>query len=500
MPMGVGQVLLVSVMTSSLPGRMIALDAVGREEERVERAVVGQRRRDLLPLALAVGAALALGPGPGGYWDSFDYLRQMATGDLSGALLLGRAGFVTAGRVAWALGSWLGPDGAAWVVAAAVLATAVVATWAMMALAEALGEGPRDAALLWALSPAVASLSFAVMSEVPAMALVLLGLAVSARAWRTGGGAGAAAGAALVALSLSARETAVAWLGPLVLVPLLCRGVPRRLALFAALGAAVGLGAALGVTALAFPELLPTLTRWQTHMADEAARYPVDWGAQLRTWGLWVLACAPLAAPLALLGARGMRWRDPLGILALWSGAMLLALTFYQDLSWGPRFLVPALPGLCLLGSHAMGRLGPRARGVTAVGLAGAITAGFFAAAPLRGLAARGRDAASAAAAPEGSVLIAGWLCPALRFRAAVDPGAPRPTLICPGWTWPGEELADVVRAHLAAGRPVLAAVDPALWPGARFEESLRDVLALGEQGFALEPAGSLVRIRATSR
>ena len=461
----------------------------------------------LLPLLVAVGAALVLGPGPGGYWDSFDYLRQMATGDMTGGLLLGRTAFVTAGRGVWLVARWAGagPDAAAWAVTAAVLATGAGAAAAMVAWVRALGVGDgRVAGLLWGLSPAVATLGFAAMSEVPAMALVLAGLAVSAGAWRSGSGARAATGAALVALSVASRETAVAWVAPLVLVPLLAPAVPRRHATWAIGGAAAGLGVALGLTAATFPEVLPTLGRWRVHMTAEAGRYPLHLGPQLRTWALWVLACAPVAAPLALFGGRalgaGLRAREPAALLAAWGTLMLLGLAFYQDLAWGPRFLVPAVPALCLLAEGTVRRAGPRLRTAIAVGLAGSFAVAIPASAPLRDLASRGRGAVAAVAAvPAGGVLIAGWLCPALRWQEAVGE-APVRELVCPGWTWPGADLARALEPALAARRPVFAVTDPALWPGERFTASLADVIGLTERGLTLEPLRpGLVRVRAST-
>ena len=450
-----------------------------------------------MPVLVGAGLAVALGPGPGGFWDSFDYLRQMATFELGGGLLLGRTGFTTGGALVFAAARSLGlsPTAAAWSVTGAVLLTAALTTWLVARWLSELGVGSaRSGALLWATSPVIAVLSFSVMSELPAMALVLLGLALSARAWRTGASRTAAAGAFAVGFALCVREPAVAWLPALVLVPLLSPDVHRRHAAAALVGGTLGIAAALGLTLLVFPDVLASLARWRTHMAAEAIRNAVSPLHQLRTWALWLLACAPVALLLALPGglrlARGAR-RSPALLLAAHGLLLLLALLFYQDLSWGPRYLVPALPSVILLAACGLEGTGKRARITAALAVAAVVAAAVPVTAPLRTLAAEGRAAPGrlAALSPPG-VLLPGWLCPALRFHAAAEGRPLEWTLLCPGWTWPEGHVAEELRRHLDRGTRVVALVEATLWPGPRFGGSLEELLDVPEHGLRLEPAG----------
>lgn len=497
-----------------------------RGPEREAREAGGTTRLALY--AAAVVAALVIGPRGPVYWDSFGYVRQALTGQVGG-LALGRPLFVltshvltiafqAAGGSVWALEPFLRT---AW------LALAALAAPLTHALARRCGLGSPGAlvaGLAVALSPAMAHTSSAVLTDAPSVAMALLAFVLGAQAVEAGearvkdgreqgeqaasleGGArrgqrvtlAAAAGAALGA-AFGLREQAVAQGAVLALmVPVAPRGVRAHVAVAMALGFALVAAGPVVFVAATQRGYGHLVAGWVRAMERERAAHPYR-VQDLLAYAGWLVALGPAALVAgAVAWVRhgreiARRWTVSLAV-AVPSLVQLALLGGYQDISFSPRYLLPALPGaLAIPAGMVLERWMAGGRGRSTAVLA-ALLAPLVLAAPV--VRAKERplrvalEALPAALAnvPSRSVVVTGQLCPGvelIEWLARSDPGwrGPRPSWerVCPGWGWPADFAARLDRAR-AEGRTVVLDLREVSWLGPRQRAALAQVRAYGAQ------------------
>ena len=487
---------------------------------------------------LSLAAGLWVAPRGLVYWDSFSYVAQSVDGR-AGGLMLGRPAFVLAShalsRLALSLGA--SPWSLSTLLSLAWLCVSALAAPFIASLSRALGLSRRASLLagaLLALSPAFAHTAGALLTDAPSLALTLAAFATMASAGSSPSPASRAAMAgALLGLSVGRRGQAVTQ--SLTLAWMALR-LPREQRAKALAAGAVS----LSLVAVA-PPLWFALTQrgyveqvraWSGAMARERAEHPYTL-RDLMAFAMWL----PTLGPVALAGAvAGWARRDALAPalrpVTVLGAVQLCALALYQDISYSPRYLLPALPGALILpaavaldrwvqtsaapprrgvepgaidgedrvhpaargcrgGVHrvhpaARGRRGGVHRAWTLVALAllPVLLAGPFLRVRERPLREAIEELPSRLrAVPDDAVIVTGQACPAVSMtrRLARVPGAwegapPRWTLLCPGWGWPlnPEERLD---AALAEGRTVVIDLRPGAWLGPR-QGAVRDVVA----------------------
>jgi hypothetical protein len=231
---------------------------------------------------------------------------------------------------------------------------------------------------------------------------------------------------------------------------------------------------------------------WLRGMRQERAQHPytlTDFNAFLR----WLLALGPLVSPIALLAwVRAPRrfggWTSPLMAVCVPSLAQLAMLGAYQDISYSPRYLLPALPGaLAIPAGVALGAWATTSARRVALGVL--FVAPLVVAAPLL----RAREAPLThaletlpqrlASVPPDALVVTGQVCPAVelvRRMAEADTArvGPPPAWqrICPGWGWP-LDFESRLDAALARGQTVVIDLRPGAWLGPR-QQAVHDQAA----------------------
>jgi hypothetical protein len=154
----------------------------------------------------------------------------------------------------------------------------------------------------------------------------------------------------------------------------------------------------------------------------------------------------------------------------------LAMLAFYQDISYSPRYLLPALPGaIAIPASLGLDRW--LRRSWLYWGAVIALVAPVLVAAPV--VANEQRDLerslrelpALLQSLPAQTVIITGQPCESVRLWSVIakrEPHSwqgPRPAwhVICPGWTWPSDLDAHLHR-ELAAGYSLVLDARPGSW------------------------------------
>jgi hypothetical protein len=383
-------------------------------------------------------------------------------------------------------------------------------------------------------APALLHASGAVLTDGPALTLLLLstylsirgakGLSTQARnhnfIWFF------AAGTTL-ALAFGLRESSLFHLLSLLGVPLCLAGannIPLGKCLRATLWALLGcvLGCALILRwAYVQPGWLSTVQHWQHAMQAERAGHPYTLRDTLM-YGAWLLALGPFALLAALsqyrvwittlvaaIRARTLKISSvhrPLAVLVLVSAAELLLLAMYQDIAFSPRYLLPALPcAIALPAALAVNRqslVDAKSKQlmtyVSALMLLTVLIVGPVLRWQQRSLrTAIDQVSSRLASAPSDSVIVTGQLCPAIQLSTrlhrvdAMRTHRPLPQwkTICPGWDWP-DNLQLVLDTHRAAGRHVIVDLRSEVWVGSRQQSALQQARAYIER-----PTRSLVSV-----
>jgi len=442
-------------------------------------------------------------PGPV-YWDSFDYVTQALTGHVGG-LGVGRPVFALTTHAVATAWQWVG--GSVWdlepVLRALVILTAACSAPLTRRLALDAGFTSRAAhlsAAFVAASPAFAHTSAAVLTDGPAVPLVLLTWIATMRACRSNQSTDAVWAGLWFGLAIGVREASVfAGLTCVVMLWQASHTTRLRLAsVFLATTAVVVILPMVWVV-MTQPGYVDTIHTWLDGMAHDRA---------LKAWTLqeagvilgWVLALGPIAALVMLtaglrhFGTSGLRnlgtpaLRDL--VLPAWLQWGLMAT--YMGVSYSPRYLLSAfpaalvIPGAWLLDRRLPAVLTTRVWVLLVIVFVTPLTVGRVLVrsgeAPV--IAVRDTLPALLESLPSDAVIVTGHACPAValvRTQATLEPrgalASPTWTTICPGWSWP-EHLADVLDAHRSTGRTVVVDLRSDAWRGAEQRRSLEAVRA----------------------
>lgn len=438
--------------------------------------------RDLIALWIAgVVAALAVGLLAPVYWDSFGYVRQAIDGDVGG-LAFGRPLFALISQLIAHLDRGLGGsiwrlDGLLRVWWLLVSATAAPATYALAWRCGLTRRAARLAGLIVATSPALAHTSSAILTDGSSLAVVTWALVAGAGAITRGSFSRAIVAGVLAGAAIGLREQAVISLAGLVLM--LAAARTRRLSIAATIAIVALAIAAVPIVYVASiqPGYLDSIARWVSAMGAERATHGFGW-RDAGFYLLWLVSLGPVTIVVAAI-AWTRRTR------AVTSGALLagvtvpallqlLALAFYPDIAYSPRYLVAALPGaIAIPAAIAIDSWITTPRRLQAWLLACVLPLLVISPFVLR-YNARQHDALDDLARdvstlPDGAVVVTGWMCPEIpllrteaRVAMGMDPGW---EAVCPGWQWP-QPLASALNARRRDGRTVVLDLRPSSWAG----------------------------------
>jgi hypothetical protein len=473
--------------------------------------------------ALALATASLVGSHGLAYWDAGDYVREAIRGEGSG-LLLGRPLFLAISRALVRVALRAGAGASAiepvlrwWWCAIAALSAPLLARLSL--LVGARRAGALLAGLALALAPSFAHTAMQVLTDGPAIALSLLALVLAGSACGAGDDSNASApgvgrGIALGALSgaclgaaTATRETAIVHA---LALALLLRRPSAVLAAAAACGFALVLALAEGRGVG-----LAMIPGWLRAMHGSAAKHPLA-ARDVAIAAAWLLALGPLPLALSIVGVRrdlAARAVDRQAArrlaIALPALAAALALLFYPDGAFSPRYQLAVTPMLLVAGApvaDALGRVAARRVASRVASLAAILAAlGLLA---VR-LGARGADALAAEGAamhvrilavPDGALVVPGHLCPAYEVAEAARDAlrasgatravaARRYSIVCPGWGWPTREaLFTMLDDARRAGRAVAVDLRDEAWVGAREAAARDDVRAYAAREPSVAP------------
>ena len=455
---------------------------------------MGPRSRDAVSWYLcAVVCAVFVGSVGPVYWDSFDYVTQALTGHVGG-LGVGRPVFALTTHAVATAWQWVG--GSVWDVER-VLRVLVILTSAFSApltrrLALEAGFTARAAGLsaaFVAASPAFAHTSAAVLTDGPAVPLVLLTWIATMRACRFGRSADAAWAGLWFGLAIGVREASLfAGVTCAAIVWQASHGARLRLTSVFLVSTAAIVILPMAWVAMTQPGYVDTIYTWLDGMAHDRA---------LKVWSFreagvilgWMLALGPVAVLVAGLRPFGTPALRDLVFPAWLQWAVL---TTSMGVSYSPRYLLAAFPAaLALPAGWLLDRRLPPVLTMRAWVL---LVLLFLA--PLivgRALVRAGeapattvRDALPALleTLPSDAVIVTGHACPAvalIRTQATIEPrgalASPSWTTVCPGWSWP-ENLPEVLNAHRSSGRTVVVDLREDAWRGTEQRRSLETVRA----------------------
>ena len=416
-------------------------------------------RSDFVVVWLAAfGAAALVGTHGIAYWDAGDYVRLAISGGESG-LLLGRPLFLLISRLVLKTG--VDPAHAEMVLRWFWTVAGTAAAPLLAMLAARLGADRASslvAGLLLALSPSFAHTAHQVLTDAPALALSVAALCLAAR------GQAAAAGLVLAA-AIATRETAVIHL---VAVAWLCG---RRWWLAATVCAA----SVAVVIAIWRP---PSLGSWAGAMSSSAAANPLS-VIDVAIAFVWVLAAGPVPVVIGALSllrppSPRLRWASlvprEIAIIAWPAAIATVALMFYPDGSFSPRYMLATapiaffIPAALWLKAH---------RRLLVISLAVPLIAALIATEPANRVAAYGATLGTRVSALPGNALVVpGHFCPQARLAATVH-GRADLMFVCPGWEWP-VDLVSLLENAIANGSFVAIDASADAWIGRR-EQPLRD-------------------------
>jgi hypothetical protein len=452
----------------------------------------------------AVACAVFIGTTGPVYWDSFDYVTQALTGHVGG-LGAGRPVFALTTHAVASGWQWAG--GSVWDVerllrVLVILATAFSAPLTRRLALEA-GFSPRAAGLsaaFVAASPAFAHTSAAVLTDGPAVPLVLLTWIATMRACRSGRSADAVWAGLWFGLAIGFREASL-FAGVTCAVIVWQASTAARLRLASTFVATMIVVVLLPMVwvVLTQPGYVGTISTWLVGMAHDRA---------MKVWSVqeagvilgWILALGPVA--VLVIVATGLRNLGPPGprppgtpalrdlVLPAWLQWGVMAT--YMGVSYSPRYLLAAFPAaLALPAGWLLDRRLP-----PVLTTRGWVLLVLVFMAPLiagRALVRSGeaptiaiRDTLPALleTLPSDAVIVTGHACPAvamIRTQATLEPrgalASPTWTTVCPGWSWP-EHLAAALNGHRAKGRTVVVDLREDAWRGAEQRRSLEAVRA----------------------
>lgn len=436
-----------------------------------------------------------------GQWDSFDYLRQTVTHQLS-ALAFGRPVFIGYNIVLWEIFRrlfGLTPQQVEDVVMAGIILTGGLGVLLFRRLARDLlpGRLSRMATLAFLLSPMYAIYSGFVMTEVPMLVVVL---AVAVVLWESSGKnpvSGPLAGGFLFGLAIGIREQA-ATLGAAFLWILWKRrhDLPSRLR-----------ACLLFAFTSALTTLVPILVLYLHDRAGFFARTEL-WMRAIPTGGshllanmessaLFALAVCPGVWPTLLGGGAVYAWKRALrgsgsgrteASLSQTGGTTGARASGFSHPAWGvvcgfvlplavlwrdadvqmhPRYLLILLPAAILAGVSLFGRLFPSTRAALwwAVIQVAVFGAGAVALEPVHRIQHEKREYANLVlnSVPDRGLLVSGGFSPALEYYRGIGV-RPHWRILWSGWGWNRESVEATIRMAWGKGEPVYLCDAPWGW------------------------------------
>lgn len=378
------------------------------------------------------------------YWDAGDYTLLAITGGKSG-LLLGRPLFLWISRLILSTG--IDPAYAEPVLRWFWSAIGATAAPALAVLATRLGLERRVglmAGVALAVSPSFAHTSHQVLTDAPALALSIAGLASAASRHVLRAGV-------LLAAAIATRETAAVHLVAAILLLGPRRGAICVVACVAALA---------GVVAIHQP---PGIGEWFTAMSRSASAHswsPLDLLISLA----WVLAAGPLPVAIGVSALIRRNVSARVAAVAVPATIATALLMFYPDGSFSPRYVLATAPIAFFIAAAPW--LFER-RMVATFAMVIVLAAAAVPASRANIVAARGATLNTRIPQlPMGAVVVPGHFCPQARLAAAI---ARRPDLqfVCPGWDWPADVRSRLDEA-LRLGAPVAADIADEAWVGNR--------------------------------
>ena len=252
-----------------------------------------------------------------------------------------------------------------------------------------------------------------------------------------------------MAVAILTRETAAVHLVAMAL--LLNRRAPIALA-----AAAI----AIAVTLFVFPP--PAFDAWLHAMSRSVQTHPITlW--QVVSPFLWILAAGPIpvvAGIVILLWRRDLRPGGRWLVVSVPAAIATVALLFYPDGSFSPRYMIATVPLAFFLPAAAWMADWPR---TMAAAFLVPLVILFAATQSARAVTARGNAVIDRVAAlPEKALVVPGHYCPQARLGATIH-GRRDLTMMCPGWEWPADP-AGVLDAALSEGRPVAVDLAEDAW------------------------------------
>lgn len=454
-----------------------------------------------------------------GDWDGMDYTVLSLHGRPS-SMALGRTLFIFINHGAWRLSHalfGLQPENAYLLFKYMVVAQSFLAVTAVWILARDVARSVHVAtlaALLVAVSPAFVIYSGQVMTEIPSILCLVLGLIVYLRGTRRKSLWLMLAGAAILGAGANMRET-VAFYGLwLVLAPLSVGWrLKRREILLVVSSCLVFVVFTFGIFAFwfltDFYNFRASWLGWRESMRAEEARHPVTI-YNVFPWLKFFFLNAPLVfvvLPLAAIKEVRARRFSLLMALAVtgFCANLLLLFNYSTTINW--RYLLTGLPALAPLAaafylSFFQARTGNIGRAfIIVILLILGVTLIFaFLHKPVSREYVRKRALTKdyhqrLALVPVDAVMISGSQTVAVNYWRGVGKG--QWDSIGTGSGWPGENLAPTIEKFLSANRRVFLDADPRWWTPCGWQEAeTRQITRIESQFHFRHIADALYEVR----
>jgi hypothetical protein len=451
-----------------------------------EQGFLAEWRWWLLPALLSLALALYFLDPFIGDWDALDYTVLSIAGKPS-TLLFGRMLFIFTNHAVWKVAHALfnlQPDKAYLLFKYAVVlesSLAVIVWWRLARELTKSVEAATIASLLLAFSSFFIIYSGQVMTEVPSIFLLGLGLFIHLRGLQKRSFLTLLAGAALLGLSVNLREGTALYGVWLVLVPFTCGWkLNRRDVAMIALTCALFFLFALGPFSFFYLANVDNYRyEWRAatlSLKAESLRHPIQLENFFKLLWYFLLAgpVVLIVFPFAAFREWKLKGSTPLLLLALMGFIINLSLIIHYSVVLNGRYLLTGLPALApLAGSYLVesqaALLGnPRRAFITSmigVTLAMILFNGYYwpgnrAYALYR---ARSKDYIERLRLlPEDAVVIAGGQTVGVTYWRGIGLG--RWDVIGTGAGWPGEALPSEIEKYLKSGRRVFIDTDKDWW------------------------------------
>lgn len=421
-----------------------------------------------------------------GDWDALDYTVLSLRGKPS-SMLFGRALFTYYNHALWLAAHTLfnlPPEKAYLLFKYAVVAQSplvIIVWWALARDLTKSAESATIAALLLAFSSFFILYSGQVMTEIPSLLLLGLGLLVHLRGLQRKSFWIVIAGAALMGLSVNLREGTGLFGVWLISAPFVCGWkIGRREIMTIALACTVFFIFALGGFAFFYLSNVGNYRYewygWVQSMKMESGLHPARLGNMPTL--IWYFF---LAGPIVLVAFPFAAWREwrkrgasTLLLLGVIGFLANLSLIMHYSVVLNGRYLLTGLPAIVpLVGDYLMGAqtaiLGNRRRAfisvVVGVTLATLLFSNYYWAGNHQYALARARSKdyiEQLKLVPRDAVLIAGGQTVGVTYWRGIGFG--EWDVIGTGGGWPGAALPTEIEKHLSSGRRVFLDTDPRWW------------------------------------